>query len=788
MSIKNTPPDKLPANPRVPLRFMFEKYYAPIKLATDGGNRRKQFLGAIGRFEKFLGHEATIRDGKDDVRAEFATWLDEKYATGTAGRSKVCLLQLCKFAWRIGLMRKRPSGGQAFDDEWRRAKEAAEPITTLRQLVVKREETWPARYAVNALHRFLKREPIPADLETATGFDAWLQETTLHAGSKQRIQSGFRSLVRLWKAEHAEQSPALAPLVKDYAQGRDIRQQSLKPLRVAVAAFTKHLGHDASIADLHHRVVNDWLAVEVERVKRRTARNHRAAVVMLWRWLFIEGKTDEAPLRVRLIKAPLAPPAAYTMEEVKRLLAACESLEDKFCRMKVKRSRLYAALILVAWDSGLRLGDLLRIKWENLSGDGCLQVVQGKTRTPLTCWLNTATLAAVERIRVEGVDTVFGEHTTAETIRMVFRKLSKAADIKRGSLKWIRRATGTTIAIQHGDEAGRMQRGRSDLRGSIFTKGTRMRAWIFQDRKQKSKLGDKCPWSVGWYDPDGKRREKRIGSKSLAEKFARKTEGQLAAGTYEGTGKKKWSEFIAEYRERGQPGATDGTRDVTSRAIAHFERIIKPIYVASIKTKTFALFVATRKAELGAKEGETVSPATINKELRHLRAIVRKANRWGYLPAVPAIDFLREPGKLAVYVTPEHFAKLYEHCDAPRWPADQAFEPADWWRALLIMAYMTGWRIGSLLALRREDVDLDGGFALSRAEDNKGKRDQRIPLHPLAIEHLRRIVNFSPLVFDWEHGRRAPFDEFWAIQAAAGQARGASSVMASTTSGGPSPR
>ena len=33
------------------------------------------------------------------------------------------------------------------------------------------------------------------------------------------------------------------------------------------------------------------------------------------------------------------------------------------------------------------------------------------------------------------------------------------------------------------------------------------------------------------------------------------------------------------------------------------------------------------------------------------------------------------------------------------------------WRALLVTAYMTGWRIGSLLALRREDVDLETGFA-----------------------------------------------------------------------------
>jgi hypothetical protein len=60
-----------------------------------------------------------------------------------------------------------------------------------------------------------------------------------------------------------------------------------------------------------------------------------------------------------------------------------------------------------------------------------------------------------------------------------------------------------------------------------------MKAWIFQDPKQLAKRGtDDCPWSVGWYDPEGKRREKQVGSKSAATKHQRKVEGQLAAGVY----------------------------------------------------------------------------------------------------------------------------------------------------------------------------------------------------------------------------------------------------------------
>lgn len=295
-----------------------------------------------------------------------------------------------------------------------------------------------------------------------------------------------------------------------------------------------------------------------------------------------------------------------------------------------------------------------------------------------------------------------------------------------------------------------------------------MKAWLFQDHRQKQKLGDKAPWSVGWVDPEGKRKSKRLGSHSAAEKHARRIEGQLASGTYEGSKRKKWDDFKAEYLERGLPGAAPGTRGSAELALTHFERIIKPARVDAITSRTFAEYVTVRSAQTVGENGPLVSPATVNKELRHLRAVVRKAHKWGYLARLPEIDFLKEPGKLAVYVTPEHFAKLYKAAETARWPAESPYPAADWWRALLVMAYMTGWRIGSLMALRREDLDLEGGFAISRAADNKGKRDQRVPLHPLVVEHLRKIASFSPVVFGWDHPREALFRELHAIQKAAG--------------------
>lgn len=187
------------------------------------------------------------------------------------------------------------------------------------------------------------------------------------------------------------------------------------------------------------------------------------------------------------------------------------------------------------------------------------------------------------------------------------------------------------------------------------------RAWTFQDSRQKEKLGEKkCPWSVGYVDPDGKRRSKKIGSKSMAEKFSRKLEGQLSAGTYEGANRKQWADFRMEYEKTIASGMGPGSRQETLGALNHFERIVKPRRVASITTRTIDQYKQQRRTERGLKKKSTVSPATINKELRHIRAVLRIAHDWKYLPQPPKVRMLKEPQKLVTYVTPEHFAAIYQ--------------------------------------------------------------------------------------------------------------------------------
>ena len=102
----------------------------------------------------------------------------------------------------------------------------------------------------------------------------------------------------------------------------------------------------------------------------------------------------------------------------------------------------------------------------------------------------------------------------------------------------------------------------------------------------------------------------------------------LSGGTYEKESRRSWPDFRAEYERRIAAGMPPDTRRVTRDALRNFERICKPKKVGSIKSQTIADYVAQRRTEPGKKRGDLVSPATVNKELRHLKSVLGFAAEW----------------------------------------------------------------------------------------------------------------------------------------------------------------
>lgn len=310
------------------------------------------------------------------------------------------------------------------------------------------------------------------------------------------------------------------------------------------------------------------------------------------------------------------------------------------------------------------------------------------------------------------------------------------------------------------------------------------RTWIYQDPKQVAKHGEKASaWYAAWIDPAGKQRCKSCGpgsrGKRDAERLADSRRSELSTGTYENPLNVSWASFKADYTTKAAAKMGPANRAETLFLLKTFERLVGPKKIATITTQDIDEYVAKRMVDTERRIGKTktlrnaktvkpISPATINKELRYLRSVLRKAQKWGMIAKVPDFTFLKVPVKVPTFIDPEDFAKIYDNAGSMKRPINLPFPAAEWWKGLLVTAYMTGWRINELLTLRWEDVDLDAGTAFLRADNTKAGREEFVTLHPLVVDHLRTIRSFWPVVFPWADCERRLWVCFHKLQDNAG--------------------
>jgi integrase len=301
------------------------------------------------------------------------------------------------------------------------------------------------------------------------------------------------------------------------------------------------------------------------------------------------------------------------------------------------------------------------------------------------------------------------------------------------------------------------------------------KAWVSQVASQVAKYGaDKASWYVSWHEPDGSRKTKSCGpgskGKMAADKLADRTHAELLTGTYKSNKNKSWEDFWAEYEDKILKSSPANSAATARLSIEIFVRIANPKKIGSITTNTVDGFISKRKAETN-KAGKPISASTVNRDLRYVRSVLKTAKKWRYIDEVPEFGFLAKPDKLPTYVAADEFQSIYNAVEFATAPAEiPNVNLADWWKGILVVGYMTGWRLGQLLDLKWVDIDLKAGTAVTMADavGNKGNRDQKVPLHPIVVEHLERITGSGcENVFPWDYGRRRIWSEFEKIQDAA---------------------
>lgn len=160
------------------------------------------------------------------------------------------------------------------------------------------------------------------------------------------------------------------------------------------------------------------------------------------------------------------------------------------------------------------------------------------------------------------------------------------------------------------------------------------------------------------------------------------------------------------------------------------------------------------------------SPASFNKERRHLLAILNRLssktnynrNGLGIIHGVPLIPKLEEPERETRIVSEEDLNAIYAACSLASWPHHYC-DPSDWWRALMVFVYNTGFKRNEFLGLLTEDVDLD--------ESTVQHKGETISLHRSVVDHLEAIWGERDRVFEIPKSNQIFVQQWRLIQLAA---------------------
>lgn len=236
----------------------------------------------------------------------------------------------------------------------------------------------------------------------------------------------------------------LRAFVDDYALSRDIRPGTIEQLLYAVQSLDKHLGRPSTIDDLNQQCVNTWLAWCVDNLARSTVHGRRGAILSLWRDAWDNGITDVPPRRIRPVKKRASMPEAWTLEEMGRVILACNSLRGSFRCNGISRPKLMAAWFTTSYYTGLRPCDMMTLRVESAVDATIFAIRQVKTAEPVYCPLNDDVRNAIRDTLPPDRELVFP--LRRKVLKYWCDRITARAGV-RGTPKWARRTGATQLEI-----------------------------------------------------------------------------------------------------------------------------------------------------------------------------------------------------------------------------------------------------------------------------------------------------------------------------------------------------
>jgi len=229
-------------------------------------------------------------------------------------------------------------------------------------------------------------------------------------------------------------------LLSDFAERYANRVAASPGYLEQLLVFTKRLPWH--VEEVTSNQVDEYLTQALRDLAPQTVANHRRLLTTLMRDAKRQGLNTCIADGFRRVKVPRPVPRALSKEEIRAAVEAARKTKGHF--RDLRKADFLVAWILTAYCTGLRAGDLLAARWDQVRGRR-MYVRQSKTSTPHVVVFTDEALEACRALPKR--QRIFGDFAALNTIQQWMQACMLSAGIA-GSTKFLRRSAATYAKVQ----------------------------------------------------------------------------------------------------------------------------------------------------------------------------------------------------------------------------------------------------------------------------------------------------------------------------------------------------
>lgn len=239
----------------------------------------------------------------------------------------------------------------------------------------------------------------------------------------------------------------ISELVRAYVLEKDNTEQYNAQLIHRMRDLELYCGRELSVSDFSANLLNSWLGnvLKMQKLSRHTVVGYRRAAITLWMYAAdLELCDYPTTRRIFIPKVKHAAPVAFTIAEVSRLIESA-SAERGSLSNDIQRKYYWPAAIRIAYDTGLRRGDIWRLPYSIIDGKP-FAIIENKTHL---CQTRRISEQACELLVKSGRRNIAlpwpGGDRNGRTFGSQFERIRKRAGIESGTFKRLRRTHGSLL-------------------------------------------------------------------------------------------------------------------------------------------------------------------------------------------------------------------------------------------------------------------------------------------------------------------------------------------------------